>query len=478
MPARGHFLAETAKKWYPFLSECHMKIVHKIAHITLIGVFIFIQLIHTQLHADVVFGLPAPGTMVLLSKPYTPTMINGIKVDNNNPLQFDFIVSVGQDKLAGEGLKLEGEKLIRYFLASLAMPDEDLWVNLSPYEKDKIVPQALGQTEMGRDMLAQDYLLKQLTASLIYPEKELGKKFWDAVYAKTQERYGSVEIPVNVFNKVWIMADKAEVYEKGQSAFVTKSHLKVMLEEDFTALKNNQRLPGDMTRRDVSPSRLPSKLGLSVKAPQGNNQSQDLLSQVIREIVLPEIEREVNEGKNFAQLRQIFNAIILATWYKNILKQSLINQVYTNQSMVNGINIDDPTIGKKIYQQYLNAYKKGVFNYIKESSPTTTTQTLSRKYFSGGVVGQLKLDVKKNLSRNDFAQLSNHSSVIFQTSVQPVDKLPNASTAVPMITASTNFGKSCVIRMRFRSLLHIIRFHLQQKMAGFLLLLVFLRKTH
>jgi len=34
---------------------------------------------------------------------------------------------------------------------------------------------------MGRDMLAQDYILKQLTASLIYPEKNLGKAFWDEI---------------------------------------------------------------------------------------------------------------------------------------------------------------------------------------------------------------------------------------------------------------------------------------------------------
>ena len=47
-------------------------------------------------------------------------------------------------------------------------------------------PDNLGQTEMGRDMLAQDYILKQLTASLIYPEKHLGKTFWDEVYAKAQ----------------------------------------------------------------------------------------------------------------------------------------------------------------------------------------------------------------------------------------------------------------------------------------------------
>jgi len=44
-------------------------------------------------------------------------------------------------------------------------------VTQSAYEKDRIIPEQLGQTVMGRDMLAQDYILKQLTASLIYPEK-------------------------------------------------------------------------------------------------------------------------------------------------------------------------------------------------------------------------------------------------------------------------------------------------------------------
>ena len=74
-------------------------------------------------------------------------------------------------------MKKEGERLIKYFLASLAIPEKDLWVNLSPYEKDRTIPRALGQTEMGRDLLAQDYMLKQITASLIYPENGLGKTF-------------------------------------------------------------------------------------------------------------------------------------------------------------------------------------------------------------------------------------------------------------------------------------------------------------
>src|ERR1700691_229934 len=178
--------------------------------------------------------------MVVLSPAYQPAIIKGLTVHKDNPFLFDFIVDVGQDHLQGPALKREGEKLIKYFLASLAIPEKDLWVNLSPYEKDRIIPQALGQTEMGRDLLAQDYILKQITASLIYPEKNLGKTFWDKVYAKAQEQYGTTQVPVNTFNKVLIMADRAEVFEHNQTAFVVDSHLKVMLEEDYLALTKNK----------------------------------------------------------------------------------------------------------------------------------------------------------------------------------------------------------------------------------------------
>jgi hypothetical protein len=181
----------------------------------------------------VVLGLPQPGTMVNLSPSYEPALIKGLTVHKDNPFLFDFIVDTGHSNLSGNALKTEGDRLVKYFFACLTIPEKDLWVNLSPYEKDKMVPNALGQTALGRDLLAEDYILKQLTASLIYPEKDLGKEFWDRVYSKARAMYGTTQIPVNTFNKVWIMADKATVYEHNQTAFVIDGHLKVMLEEDY-----------------------------------------------------------------------------------------------------------------------------------------------------------------------------------------------------------------------------------------------------
>jgi hypothetical protein len=176
-------------------------------------------------------------------------------------------------------------------LASLTVPDNEQWVNLSPYEKDRIISDSFGKTEMGRDLLAQDYILKQITSSLMYPEENLGKKFWDKVYARAQQEYGTTNIPVNTFNKVWIVPDEAVVYESGNTAYILKSHLKVMLEEDYLSLSKHSAIADPST------------------------QAHSLASKVIKEILLPQLEKEVNEGNNFALLRQIYSGMILATWY-------------------------------------------------------------------------------------------------------------------------------------------------------------------
>jgi len=135
-----------------------------------------------------------------------------------------------------------------------------------------------------------------------------------------------------------------------------------MLEEDYLALNKHADI-----------GYVPHKTGVH-----------NIGSQIVREIVLPELEKEVNTGKNFAPLRQIFNSLILANWYKDNLKKSLLSQVYADKNTVNGVALNDPSLKERIYQQYLKAYKKGVFNYIKEESQPDG-QIVPKKYFSGGI---------------------------------------------------------------------------------------------
>jgi hypothetical protein len=152
-------------------------------------------------------------------------------------IKFDFIIDSGNTDFNETKIKEESERLVKYFLASMTIPKDDLWVNLSPYESDKIIPDELGKTELGRGMLAQDYILKQLTASLMYPEKELGKEFWAKAYKQAKEKYGTTEMPVDTFNKVWILPETATVYEHEKTVYIVDAKLKVMLDNDYEAMQ-------------------------------------------------------------------------------------------------------------------------------------------------------------------------------------------------------------------------------------------------
>ncbi len=314
-------------------------------------------------YAQSVMELPVPGAMVNLSAAYAPVMLRAVKIHPDQPLVFDFIVDSGNTHADQVLIKSETQKLVKYFLASLTVPEKDLWVNLSPYEHGRIVPEAFGQTEMGRDLLSQDYILKQLTSSLLNPEKDLGREFWARVYAQVREKFGVTDISADTFNKVWIMPDSAQVYEMNDTAVLGKTRLMVMTEQDYLARENSADVLLNTTSQDAM---------------------SEMSTQIMREVIIPAIEEEVNTGKNFAPLRQVYQTLVLAVWYKNNLKESLLGQVYSNQNKIAGVDLADKDQKEKIYQRYIAAYKQGVFNFIKEETDPVTNETLPRKYFSGG----------------------------------------------------------------------------------------------
>ncbi len=366
--------------------------------------------------------LPVPGTMIDTTAAYVPLTLKGMVIHSENALKFDFLMDTGHSHLEGKGLSDEALKIMKYFLTALTIPEDDLWVNLSPYEKGRIIQDNFGQTVMGRDLLAQDYILKQLTASLVYPEKALGKEFWQQVYSKASQEYGTTQIPVNTFNRVWIVPAEAVVWEHENKVIIVKSHLKVMLEEDYLSMCKHGDVPfySSMAKHSVGASDKAHALG----------------SQIVRQIVLPVLEKEVNEGKNFAQLRQMYQAMILATWYKKALRESILNKVYADQKKMVGIGYANNGSTKQsndielIYQQYLKAFKKGAFNYIKEDKipnsfdPVTGgQQTIARKYFSGGFSARDGvLTLRTKLQEWGTAQLTRVQAVDVKQALRKIGK--------------------------------------------------------
>lgn len=321
---------------------------------------------YAQVLQSGVLNLPVPGTLVATSGVFAPAIIKGITIHPNDPLQMSFIINPGEENFDEVQFENESNRLIKYFLASLTIPENELWVNLSPYEKNRTVPESFGKTQMGLDLLAQDYMLKQLTSSMMYPEDETGKEFWRRVHQLAYEKFGTTDIPMNTFNKIWIVPEKAVIFEHANSAVIVESKLKVLLEEDYLALNNHQA---------------------EVKHGQAADEADVITGvslDVVREVLIPEIEKEINHGKTFSQLRQIYHAVILANWYKENLKESLLGQVYVDQNKTSGIETQDKELNQKIYDQYIESFKKGVYNYIKEDYDPISQQTIPRQYFSGG----------------------------------------------------------------------------------------------
>src|SRR3989339_1686719 len=149
--------------------------IHRLICIIVASIFCINIIMPANIYAQQVFSLPEPGTMISLSNAFSPIVIKGIEIFPEDPFKFNFFVDTGETALSEYDLQEESSKLIKYFLASLTVPENDMWVNLSPYEKDRIIPNAFGITEMGRDLLAQDYLLKQITASMMNPKENLGE---------------------------------------------------------------------------------------------------------------------------------------------------------------------------------------------------------------------------------------------------------------------------------------------------------------
>lgn len=294
-------------------------------------------------------GLPEPTSMLSLSADYQLPLLKGIRLDPENPLNLKFIIDTA-DK--GQVNPEETQRLVSYFLAALTVPEEDLWVNLSPYESDRISTKSLGETDMGKDLLAQDYILKQLSSSLTNPETKLGKEYWSKIVGAQSRRAGrdvSHAAPKDLFNKIWIIPEKADIYEKDNFAFITESSLDVKTEQDYLATKiyNNP---------------------VNSVNPVKNN------------ALINNIKTDINTGKNFAQVRQIYNSLILALWFKQKVADSFYKH-YLNSNKTNGIELDDKKVKEKIWKLYCQSFKKGVYNLIKSDGKK------KRSYFSGGFDG-------------------------------------------------------------------------------------------
>lgn len=302
--------------------------------------------------------LPSPSTIVGLSKAKEALTLKGINVNPENLLDVSFYFD-GKSK----NMEKDAQLLVEYFLTALTFDGEDLWVNLSPYEKDRVLQEDLAATQLGKVLLKQDYILKQLSASLTNPDTKLGKEYWNEVNTS--------------FNKIWIAPNKAEVAVDGDLALLKEASLKVLTEEDYLAMQKNSVIS------------------------QSKNK-------IFTSKILPLIEKDVNQGENFAQLRQVYSALILGFWFKQKYFSTLYSH-YIDNAKVKGIDTSDPALKQKVFNLYAESFDKGVYNtIIKEKNDKGSIE--KRNYFSGGIQPVPPAIFSSSLNPVDFSSLKAKSA--------------------------------------------------------------------
>jgi len=249
-------------------------------------------------------------------------------------------------------------KGLEYFFTALALPDECFWVNLSPSSPEKVVDRELESTDFGRILLAADLKLKKDACELTNPQTKTGRENWDRLYRKAEELGIPGKIPM--LNRIWIYPAPVAVTEQKERVNVVESALEVRLE------------------RGVPPA-------------QGQDENVRQLQAygigLMEEIVLPALTQRVNEGPGYADLREVYRALVLARWYKSRLhaRDSFLTNVFAG--FRRDIEQDFFYGTREVYRDYLESMKKGEYALTESTAGRIDVylRMMTRKYYSGGI---------------------------------------------------------------------------------------------
>jgi hypothetical protein len=320
------------------------------------------------------------------------TLRNSLTVEKFRPLHLRYLSLDSQsnnlrlllDKgdlkdLKEEVIQNTAAKLLEYFFIGLNLPNDKFWVNLRPDSPDNIIDPLLAQTDIGKILLESDLQLKKDTAQATNPQTPEGKLYWERLYKKAEELFGSENIAIPTLTRPWIVPDEIiiretmdSVYtEPGQgpsrSAYIYKATLKVMLEEDYLKEKNHLPAYSDYTFKDPRLKLL-----------------NEYACKLIQELILPKLNKELNSSQHYAPLRQVYYSLILAQWFKarnqgrdNPYSAMIDRQDLTSLTAKEYYSKDD------YFKEYQKSFKVGEYNL--QAPVYTPFSQVIRSYFSGGI---------------------------------------------------------------------------------------------
>jgi len=286
----------------------------------------------------------------------------------------DFIKGLSpQGIVPDKELRDETKTLLNFFFIGISLPNDSFWVNLRPDSPDNIIDSYLAQTDAGKILLEADLQLKKDTANFTSPRTPEGKEYWNKLYQKAGELFGSENITIPTLTRPWIVPNEIIIRESTDNAYIYKATLKVMLEQDY--LK-------DSTTYNFADARL--------------KQLNEYSSQLIRETIIPKLTKDVNTAKRYAPLRQVYYSLILAQWFKQkFYGQGGMYSRLIDKRNLTGLTSKEDWSKTTYFQAYQKSFQAGEYN-IKEQVYSLGAQTI-RNYMSGGIaLGEISKTIARS----------------------------------------------------------------------------------
>ncbi len=275
-------------------------------------------------------------------------------------------------------------------MTGISLPSDKFWVNLNPWEPDRIIDDELAGTDIGRIMLEADLQMKKDFANYGNPcENETGKALWALLDERQKELVegcmekfpGEIEDESNVLfgavTRYWIIPDNVDVYTNGTEIYIANSTLSIMSEPttkySFFEL-HNQKL-SDLSK-DCQEE-------LNSSAREFNQYARDLQDAMI----LPFVLEDVNHHEKYEDLRNVYYSLALAEVYKGKIAPEV--DVFqagfdTNSSALDAMR---PWSPKDVWERYVYSFENGEYMCWQNQTEIVENGILmqSKPYAAGGV---------------------------------------------------------------------------------------------
>ncbi len=317
----------------------------------------------------------------------------GVTEDDSGNMKFDYIFKAQKAKETTDGVDSNAFRGLglNAFITGLTVPNDKFWVNLMPWEPDRIIDEELSRTEIGKIMLEADLQMKKDFSNYANPcENEQGKTFWNLLDIKREElvqkcmiRYpGEIKNIDNVFFGVvarhWIVPDRVYAYTNDTEIYIINATLAINSEPvtDHASFElKNQDI------KDFSKECLEE---LNRSAREFSEYSKDLEDTLI----LPYVVVDVNHADRYEDLRNVYTALALAQWYKSktIAEIDVFREGF-GFSDSDSLNVSGIWSPREIWEDYVYSFENGEYKCWDNTTTKTAegTEIKSRLYSAGGV---------------------------------------------------------------------------------------------